>query len=128
MNALGTAIFFKYSCAIKSIPTKSSIPTRNRANHSATVQFKKLPSTIIHPNCSSVGSFEIAEKIKTTPTAKQSKVFIYCLRVNLEKYCCMNPKFKSENSNIKNYPFKSKKSARILIEISGLLSSNLEWI
>jgi hypothetical protein len=46
---------------------KSSRPIRILASHSANVQFRKVVSTMVHPNCSILGHLEIAEKINVAP-------------------------------------------------------------
>jgi len=70
----GTAIFFILICEMKSTPKKNSIPSKIRASHSAAVQLRNEVSTIVHPNCSSDGSLEIADMIKTQPTKMQMKL------------------------------------------------------
>lgn len=64
---IGIAIFLILRWAMNKIPKNNSRPIINLAAHSAIVQFKKVVSTIVHPNCSIVGILERAENINTAP-------------------------------------------------------------
>lgn len=50
------------------MPRKNSRPVSILADHSARVQFRKVVSTIVQPNCSSDGNLEMALMINVAPT------------------------------------------------------------
>ena len=65
--ASGIAIFLSLTCIRNKMPRNNSAPINKRANHSAMPQGKKVVSTILHPNCSREGIFEMPESKNTMP-------------------------------------------------------------
>ncbi len=68
-NKMENGIVNLRSCRLdtKRSPKYNSKPINILADHSASVQFRKVVSTMVQPNCSSVGILEIPENINTIP-------------------------------------------------------------